>query len=449
MRNPFKFFDGITVINLDKDLRKWVRFMDQAVKYGFADKVVRVSGVYHKNGAYGCAVAHRNCMDIARQKGWSNILIMEDDVKFLYNPSYIIEAMSGAVSKLKKEKTWDLFYLGLSMREPLFNVSDLRTTGDIIRSDRRWFGRFAYAANHTVFDVFDNIPDEKAFTTYNRGDVLLERRKDLGKYVLWPAVASVFPDESSTDPGRIKEVDRFIEDNYLRFHMTDAPFLGTGEKVDVLFAVSSYNRPEGVARILDSVRAERSQLSYRVIVLNDGSTTGDYERFRHEPDVLYLENPCNYGRKRYWESINRLFEAASGFSFRVLVQVDDDFVLCRNFLQEITRLSESGDGAVHYHINDNPGDAGRWGLVHWVDGGCAFSYRVMKALNFRAEPVAPCRWMRDPNASSGVWHNISNNLNKLGITVTKPDYSMAVHRGNHDSKMNSALRKEVKIHSHY
>ena len=218
---------------------------------------------------------------------------------------------------------------------------------------------------------------------------------------------------------------------------------------DAVFVMSSFNRAEGVNAVINGIRQDRSELSHLIILLNDGSTTGDYERFRHEPDVLYLENPCNYGRKRYWESINRLFEAASGFSFRVLVQVDDDFVLCRNFLQEITRLSESGDGAVHYHINDNPGDAGRWGLVHWVDGGCAFSYRVMKALNFRTEPVAPCRWMRDPNASSGVWHNISNTLNRLGITVTKPDYSMAVHRGNHDSKMNSALRKEVKIHSHY
>ncbi len=228
MKNPFDFFDGITVINLDKDISKWVRFVDQTEKYGFADKVVRITGVYHKNGAYGCAVAHKHCLDTARQRGWNNVLIMEDDVKFLYNPSYITEAVSGAVSRLKKKKSWDLFYMGLSMREFLFDNTDSHTAGDIIKSDRKWFGRFAYAVNNTAFDVFDGIPEEDVFTNYNRGDVLLERRKDLNKYVMWPAIASVSGDESCTDPGKIKDVARFIEDGYTRFKMADLSKISDG-----------------------------------------------------------------------------------------------------------------------------------------------------------------------------------------------------------------------------
>ncbi len=229
MKNPFDFFDGITVINLDKDISKWVRFVDQTEKYGFADKVVRVPGVFHKNGAYGCAVAHKNCLDTARRRGWSNILIMEDDIKFIYSPTYVKEAVSGAVDKLKKQRSWDLFYLGLSMREPLFSGTEAYTAGDIIKSDKKWFGRFAYAVNNSAFGVFDTLPEETTFTTYDRGDVLLERRKDLKKYVMWPAIASVSGEESYTDPGKIKEVDKFIEDKYAGFKMVDHLSISTSE----------------------------------------------------------------------------------------------------------------------------------------------------------------------------------------------------------------------------
>ena len=219
--NPFDFFDAIFVINLDQDLDKWIKFCDQAKIYGFEDRIVRVPGVYREKGSYGCALAHKKCLDLARKKNLDNVLVFEDDAKFLYEPGYVKEALTKAVAALST-KSWDLFYIGMSMRQDIYDRTKTKEKGDLFQANGEWFGRFAYCVNKTSFDVFDKTPlNVRDFCHHHRGDVMLRARKDLKKFVVWPSLASVRNTPSKTDV-LLDSVDKFVETRYRKFGMVDS-----------------------------------------------------------------------------------------------------------------------------------------------------------------------------------------------------------------------------------
>lgn len=216
--NPFNEFDRILVINLDKDLDKWQMFYDQAVAYGFVHKLTRVPGEGRTPPSYGCALAHKNCMDLARKNGWKKILVFEDDAKFLYSKEYTFDCLSKALTSAGND--WDLLYLGSSMREVVYPVGQQRKIGDVIRSNAKWYGRFAMAVNSSAFNVYDSLPDNLIFENKDRGDVVLAGRKDLRKVLVWPQLVSVQDTPSANDPF-LTSCDDFIEQRYVRYGMVD------------------------------------------------------------------------------------------------------------------------------------------------------------------------------------------------------------------------------------
>jgi len=43
----------------------------------------RFNAIHHKNGSFGCSLSHIKCVQIAQEKGWNNVMIVEDDITFL------------------------------------------------------------------------------------------------------------------------------------------------------------------------------------------------------------------------------------------------------------------------------------------------------------------------------------------------------------------------------
>ncbi|MDX9802835.1 MAG: glycosyltransferase [Dehalococcoidales bacterium] len=450
MSNPFDRFDGIAVINLDTDLYKWRMFRRQAVKYGFADRLVRVPGVRAVPASYGCALAHKHCMDLAREKGWSSILIFEDDAKFIYDQEYVMDSLTRALEGAGK---WDLLYLGSSMRENIFPVAAAKTAGDTVRSPGKWFGRFAYAVNESCYDIYDGLPDISVFTTQDRGDVLLERSRHLKKVMMWPQLVSVYNTPSENDPF-IQDCDQFIEKRYTQFGMVDESSVKWGGGTDFDFAVvmSSYNRYSDAVRVINQIRGQQTVGTYRIFLLDDGSTEPGYADLQNTEDMTVLRNTHNNGRKGYWKSVGRIMHATEEYNYRYLVQIDDDFVLCTHFLDTLRHMFEAQKcDAVHYHINTEEFgvDRFRWGMECWVDGGTAFTREFLSSIRFRIDPVPESRWDEDPLLSSGVWQQISGKLRVSGACVFKPETTLAVHTGNRVSMMNPDERIKTKIKSRY
>jgi GR25 family glycosyltransferase involved in LPS biosynthesis len=47
------------------------------------EKVIRLEATLHENGLIGCVESHINALQLAMDNQWPNVLIVEDDLKFV------------------------------------------------------------------------------------------------------------------------------------------------------------------------------------------------------------------------------------------------------------------------------------------------------------------------------------------------------------------------------
>jgi GR25 family glycosyltransferase involved in LPS biosynthesis len=83
-------FDHAFVINLDRDTQRYSlvkqRLKDvQIDAERFSAIVPTDKGAYESIGARGCTESHMGCVQIARDRGYQSVLILEDDVIFRRN----------------------------------------------------------------------------------------------------------------------------------------------------------------------------------------------------------------------------------------------------------------------------------------------------------------------------------------------------------------------------
>lgn len=100
--------DGVLVINLDSSPQRLETFMSQTGALFPQGKVERISAVMGRElpgygaapwftehtgerarfwgGTAGCALSHRKALEYARDRGWKNVLIFEDDARLLDEP---------------------------------------------------------------------------------------------------------------------------------------------------------------------------------------------------------------------------------------------------------------------------------------------------------------------------------------------------------------------------
>lgn len=82
MSSIYKYIDFVFYINLDSRTDRWEHI--ENIFYNFdIDKYQRFSAVYHDDGIIGCGKSHLKVLELARERGYKNVLIIEDDFDFL------------------------------------------------------------------------------------------------------------------------------------------------------------------------------------------------------------------------------------------------------------------------------------------------------------------------------------------------------------------------------
>jgi hypothetical protein len=87
------YIDKIFYINLDKreDRRKEIE--DELSKYSLSAE--RYSAVYTPNsGIVGCGYSHLNVLKLAKERGYKNVLILEDDFEFVVSKEEMEESLA-------------------------------------------------------------------------------------------------------------------------------------------------------------------------------------------------------------------------------------------------------------------------------------------------------------------------------------------------------------------
>lgn len=150
------YFDKIFYINMDKDVDRNTRMVDQLQKFGIKN-FERVSGVEvkiappkeaYRNfiksepkyiiGNLGCRASHVKCMKIAKERGYERVLIFEDDILFTEDPNILLRLNINILND------WDMLYFG-GLVETFFRNQIVCT--------------HAYAVRGTLYDDIINIAD--------------------------------------------------------------------------------------------------------------------------------------------------------------------------------------------------------------------------------------------------------------------------------------------------
>ena len=171
--------DGILVINLDTSKDRMEKFLRDNEDSLPLDKVHRLSAVlgrslpsYGKSpwftertgerasywgGAGGCALSHAKAIATAKEKGWRNVLIMEDDVVTGMNPD-ALAMLEYALDNLEGKY---MLYLGYSRPTP-YGKSIQKCGGHALWEVEGVLSTFAYIIPESMYDpLLAVMPDEE------------------------------------------------------------------------------------------------------------------------------------------------------------------------------------------------------------------------------------------------------------------------------------------------
>lgn len=103
----WEFIDKIIYINLDhrQDRRDIMKIFFE--KGGIPqNKIVRFPAIKTTKGAIGCLKSHTYALQMAKNNGWTNVLILEDDLEWLN-----LEEEYPKLEELTKLPRWDVIHL--------------------------------------------------------------------------------------------------------------------------------------------------------------------------------------------------------------------------------------------------------------------------------------------------------------------------------------------------
>ncbi len=178
MKQFWDNIDGVCVINLDHRTDRWEELHSELLQFIPAEKIHRVSAVWGKKlpsyqkhrlfkgcnedeslfwaGRAGCVLSHTKCIQMAKDQGWRNILVLEDDAHFVNDMKGKIGEMVQRV--IQQDPQWDMFFLGLAPYDDQAALIDSCTTaaGQQVRAMRIMgpLNAHCYMVNAKLFDRY-------------------------------------------------------------------------------------------------------------------------------------------------------------------------------------------------------------------------------------------------------------------------------------------------------
>ena len=216
---------------------------------------------------------------------------------------------------------------------------------------------------------------------------------------------------------------------------------------DMILVVSSFDRYEKLCNILEQLFSQEHHYTFKIIIINDGSNDIRYNEIKKlYPLTEVIHKSTNNGKRRYWSTLTDLLQQAATYKSHATVQIDDDFILCSDFVDKLMDLffkvkkTNNNFVAIYFHYTE---DKDRTTVS--IDGGTLFDSYFLDGIDNKIPEIPTTRWDNDKNLSSGVWGAISSIIQRNRLLVHKTEHSYIKHDGNDDSKMHGQYRLENKI----
>lgn len=165
-----QYFSKIYCINLDTRLDRWRYVSKHFSRFGLKRAVERFPAIDVRNDPVwmkhekllkdnysllamcGCMLSHRKIVESAKQSGLENVLVFEDDVKFLKENIHNLGRSLADLDRLE----WDVFYLGATYMWALEPVGSY-----LVNVPNGAYATHAIAYNHSIYDqILELLPSE-------------------------------------------------------------------------------------------------------------------------------------------------------------------------------------------------------------------------------------------------------------------------------------------------
>ena len=267
-------FDSVFFINLDRRedrldfITNQLQIMDikaeriSAVDGNLLDPDPKIGNGWNHKGVAGCALSHRRVIELAKERGYKNFLVIEDDTVFgedCKNLDFFMKQVP---------EDWDMIYFGGN------HIGGLKSVNTNIAKCIHTLTTNCYAMKSTLYDVVLNaIPNDVSGLKMPVDVLYTNIQKRHNCYAIRPVVAwqdSIFSDIEN-------------KSQELPFLRPDHP------KMSLI--ISSCNQRDRLRFSLKSAVLQ-DYYNYEVIVADDGSTDGTQEMIRKEfPGVQLSINP--------------------------------------------------------------------------------------------------------------------------------------------------------------
>ena len=102
-----KYFQHGFFINLEHRTDRLASVKAELAKVGISS-IERFNAIKMAKGAIGCTMSHIKCLQLAKQRGWSHAIIVEDDIMFL-DPELFLKQLGAFMDS---GRSWDVIILG-------------------------------------------------------------------------------------------------------------------------------------------------------------------------------------------------------------------------------------------------------------------------------------------------------------------------------------------------
>jgi hypothetical protein len=225
-------------------------------------------------------------------------------------------------------------------------------------------------------------------------------------------------------------------------------------KVDVVICITSYNRYDNVKSLVNQILTQGSKYTYQMLLINDASKDDRYTNFNNYSEKLtYIHKSINGGKNGYYQTINKLWELIPHHEPEYVIQTDDDFILCDNFLDTLIDefKNERGNNDKLYSLcphlysfNKVSNNEKFWTDTKSVDGIAIMTLDVLKNINYKL--INPGN-VNNPGVSVGIWQQISKSIKNLNGFSKRTLNSLVYHDNSGGSMMHGDFRKIKMIYT--
>lgn len=206
-------------------------------------------------------------------------------------------------------------------------------------------------------------------------------------------------------------------------------------KTKVLVVITTFNRPDGLLRLLQDIKKNSSEFDIEVHVYDDASSVDNVIAVNYLRDNFkyhYVKFPRNRGKKLYYRTMNDIFTKIKASDFDYFFQLPDDVTLVPDFFKRsidtwcdiedfdkicLSTLLIKERLEIQNWVNFKPQEI--FGVIHsqWNDMCYMCERRFFEQLDWIIHSIHPNRWHLDQHKSSGVGQQITQRLHALGLNM--------------------------------